>query len=786
MQDQKDLLSQSYSLIGMDLFTVECPDLKAFKRMLIKGEFKDNGIIRLTDQVDKSLAAIGINKGACEDQTLVEKLLVLVMKRALMDAQLVNNQSEEITLSIIVHAPVSTFDGFIERDQDLTNISLENIIKTTNSTIKFCNSNIVQGGFESALEKTRIFSQDQNCDLSAFFSFFSYSTPYGLNLQLASSNAADKIQPGLSFGLGCILLSNQNGVENSYADLILKKIPLKQEDGKKQLDDIEYLNSVPIVKLIRSAITINNKIYFQRSLANRKSEKITGDPPQELMRPWFELPYEEKREIDFAINEGEINGLSMRLEKGYRSNQHPDRPFLNFGFMFLPIGFNDSNQAIQKIEEIKNGIVNCLDLDSFISDSLNKFIDQKSGAYTLVMLGSTKKELVKELEHAHNGILTSFENGKDWQTPVGSFFTPNPFGPEEKIAFVYPGAFSTYIGMGSEIFYLFPQLHNALQELTPDPGTAINENTIFPQDLTPIIKEQLQNELNNNPTKMISSGICFSFLFTVILRDILKVKPNSAFGYSLGENSMMFAMGLWSQADAMRTSLETSPIFHDRVSGPQNAIRDFWNMPSLKDQAEENPSIWANYVLMAPIEKVREALQEEQHVYITHINTPRQVVIGGEPDSCQRVVDSTRCMNLQAPYHHAIHCEPITSEFEAFRHLHTWPVETKPDIPIYTAADYGILQNDSEGIAESFAKMLTKLIDFPRLINLAYENGARIFIELGAGSNCSKWVDATLKGKPHTALSINQNNVYDHMSILKLIARLISHQIPVDLRAIIG
>lgn len=786
MQDQKDQVSQSYSLIGMDLFTIECPDLKTFKRMLVKGECKDNGAIRLMDQVDQSLAAVGINRTTCEDQTLIEDLLVLVMKRALMDAQLGHNRSEAISFSIVVHAPVATFDRFIERDQDLSNNYLENIIRVAEPSIKISNSKIVQGNFKSALEQTLFFSQDQNCDLTAFFSFFSYPTPYFLNSELASSNAADKIQPHFSLGLGCLILSNKSGAENSYSDLIFTKTPIKRERENRQFEETEYIGSVPIVRLIRSAININDKTYFPVSHEIRKSDGSPAHPSQELMRPWFSLPYEEKREIDLSVNEGKNNGSSIRLEKRYRSIQHRDTPFLNFGFFLLPIGFDDPQQAIHKIEETKNGIINCPDLDSFISDSLNKFIDQKPGAYTLVMLGSTKQELVKELEHAQSGIPISFGSGKDWQTPVGSFFTPNPFGPEEKIAFVYPGAFSTYIGMGSEIFYLFPQLHDALQELTPDPGTAINENTIFPQNLTSCIREQLQNELNNNPTQMISSGICFSFLFTVILRDILKVKPNSAFGYSLGENSMMFAMGLWSQADAMRTSLETSPIFYDRVSGPQNAIRDFWNMPSLNDQTKESNFIWANYVLMAPVEKVREALQNEQHVYITHINTPRQVVIGGEPENCQRVVDGMKCMYLQAPYHHAIHCEPIISEFEAFRHLHDWPVEAKPAIPIYTAADYGILQYDSEAIAESFAKMLTKPIDFPRLINLAYEGGARIFIELGAGSNCSKWVDATLKGKPHTALSINQNNVEDHVSILKLIARLISHQIPVDLKAING
>ena len=77
--------------------------------------------------------------------------------------------------------------------------------------------------------------------------------------------------------------------------------------------------------------------------------------------------------------------------------------------------------------------------------------------------------------------------------------------------------------------------------------------------------------------------------------------------------------------------------------------------------------------------------------------------------------------------------------------------------------------------------MLTNQIDFPRLVNLAYQNGIRVFIELGAGSNCTKWISAALKDEPHLSVSINQVNISDHVSILRLLARLISHKIPLNL-----
>ena len=76
---------------------------------------------------------------------------------------------------------------------------------------------------------------------------------------------------------------------------------------------------------------------------------------------------------------------------------------------------------------------------------------------------------------------------------------------------------------------------------------------------------------------------------------------------------------------------------------------------------------------------------------------------------------------------------------------------------------------------------LCHCLDFPRLIQQAYQDGARIFIELGAGSNCARWVNDTLQGQPHAAYAINRKGVDDHTSILRLVARMLSQQVPLNL-----
>jgi PfaB family protein len=256
-----------------------------------------------------------------------------------------------------------------------------------------------------------------------------------------------------------------------------------------------------------------------------------------------------------------------------------------------------------------------------------------------------------------------------------------------------------------------------------------------------------------------------------------------SFGYSLGENSMMFAAGVWNQGEAALQRLQQSALFKERISGKQSAIHEFWqeNQPgSVKGPA------WANYILMGDAHNLQTEIDQTPKVYLTHINTPRQVVIGGAPQACEDFIALRKINFIKAPFNHALHCEPVQSEWQEFHYLHDWPINETPDYDIYTAATYEKSELTSGAIARNIAQTLTTPLDFPRLVGKVYEDGARIFIETGAGSNCSKWIDHILKNKEHLSVSINQHGVGDGLSVLRCLAKCISHRIPVDLEALVN
>ena len=479
----------------------------------------------------------------------------------------------------------------------------------------------------------------------------------------------------------------------------------------------------------------------------------------------------------FIFREGQSGG-------GRKNSALQQEPF----FLF-PVSGDSLNVLLQNLEKLQKELTSKPDLRNFSNENLKLWrTGMQPDDLVACILGHTWDELNREIEFAVKGLPAAVEKKTEWRTPMGSYLTSNPLGKSGSVTFVYPGAFNSYPGVGRDLFFLFPTLYNRLADISKNLCDLINEKMLYPRSISALSITDLEGAEKNlaaDPLAMLISGTSLAVLFTFLLRGTFDIHPASAIGYSLGEISMMFASGVWTQADETSASLRASPLFRTRLAGPQNAVRESWKLP-IKNQFNADEIIWANYVVMAAPEAVNMVLKSESRVFMTHINTPRQVVIAGDPAACCRVIETLKCNSLQAPFNYALHCEAMQSEFNDLQTLLSWPVANQPGMTIYSAATYQAMPIEQKAIARQIAYGLCHQLDFPRLVHQAYADGARIFIELGAGSNCSRWVDDSLKDKPHAAFSINRKGLDDHTAVLQLLAKLISHHVPVNLSAILS
>ena len=110
------------------------------------------------------------------------------------------------------------------------------------------------------------------------------------------------------------------------------------------------------------------------------------------------------------------------------------------------------------MDNLQQTIENSSSLTDSASQTFATFQQNSQAKYALAITGRNKKELLKEIESAHKGVNNAFDKGTDWQTPIGSYFTPKPLGKEGEIAYVYPAAVNSYVGIGRNLFRLFPKV----------------------------------------------------------------------------------------------------------------------------------------------------------------------------------------------------------------------------------------------------------------------------------------------------------------------------------------
>ncbi|MEA5575869.1 type I polyketide synthase [Anabaena sp. UHCC 0451] len=539
-----------------------------------------------------------------------------------------------------------------------------------------------------------------------------------------------------------------------------------------------------IISLIKTALCLYHRyIPAVPQWTGVKTPEIWRDSPFYIAtesKPWFLEPGANKRIA--AINSMEENGIYVHLILSEEPTQieRSSKYLEQMPYYLFAISAQNQSSLLNQIIRLQETLHNYPSLSQLANQTFKEFQQNQNVNYTIAILARNQRELIQEIDRAIQGVNIAFDTGKDWHTPVGSYFTAKPQGKKGKVAFVYPGSFTSYIGLCRHLFRLFPKIYDDPIISSVYERVANIDKLIYPRSINKFTKKQLEfieQQLIDDPVAMLESEVGFAGLMTSILNNYFQIKSQCAFGYSLGETSMMLAQGVWTSFKNTSDYLNSSPLFKTQLSGPKNAVRQAWGLPLDGD----NQEFWSNYIVMSPVAQVREAIKHENRVYIPLINTPEEVVIAGEKQACQRVIQKLNCDAFPTSINHVIHCQPMKSEYNELRKINTVPIKTIPESTFYSAANYETIKIDSQTVGENIAKSLCQELDFPRLINRVYNDNIRIFIEVGIGSNCSRWISSTLQEKEHIAVSINRRGVDDHTSIIRALAKLVSHQVELDL-----
>ncbi len=405
----------------------------------------------------------------------------------------------------------------------------------------------------------------------------------------------------------------------------------------------------------------------------------------------------------------------------------------------------------------------------------------RTGKLCLSLVINRKEQIESEVNLAKAGLTALLKNSasqdsgkQEWFSPSGSYFTSKPLGKKGKVSFVYPGAFNSYLNVAKDLGQLFPELHGLFAKHSEEAATLFADELYYPRKIEKLSNEQeklLQKALPEQAISSFENGISVAVGFTEIFNTILGVKADLAYGYSMGEVSMMYALGVWGTTDAMSKRLRTNPVFQTRLAGSMDTLREAWNLG--KDVADG--SFWTGFALLAPVELIRQAIEHEPFVRLILINTANEAVIAGKPQDCRRVAESLGCDYFEAALGDVIHCDWVRPEYEQLAALHILDVVQTDAVKFFTAVGNKALTISSQGVANNIAEMYCNPVDFVALTEKVYEEGARIFIELGARDNCTRHISQILASREHVCIPANRKGASDKANLLRALARLAAH-----------
>lgn len=396
-----------------------------------------------------------------------------------------------------------------------------------------------------------------------------------------------------------------------------------------------------------------------------------------------------------------------------------------------------------------------------VMDHLKAGIESDTGPARLVIVSKNAIQLDERKEQAAS--LLEKNASKNMSLGRGIYYCETPVQGE--MAFVFPGPASDHATMGQDIYLAFPQL---LKE-------TMDRMQLSPESVNPWMMDTFDG--GEVPAwKIMCQSSFFAIFQAVISQEVFKLRPSAAIGYSSGESSSLFAMGAWQDMGPMFDDFLAHSVYTKEIAGEFDVAKRSWGV--------DEPVQWTNWEILAPEGEVEKAIQGEPMVHITIVNAPDDVIIGGRSDGCDRVIEKVGRKKAFFLNNNVVnHCPEIETYENEWRKLHRRPTRNVPGVRFYTAATCSYYHPTADKAAESILGMATRTLDFPQMIENAYNDGVRIFIEHGPLGRCTRWIRQILKNKEHVAVAMDAKGRSSVDQMIHAIAQLKASGVAIEANA---
>jgi acyl transferase domain-containing protein/phosphopantetheinyl transferase len=327
--------------------------------------------------------------------------------------------------------------------------------------------------------------------------------------------------------------------------------------------------------------------------------------------------------------------------------------------------------------------------------------DLRSGSKRASREGAARLAVIDPTPARLERARTVVEKGRPWRGREGIYFTPRGLLSDGgRVAVLFPGVDASFVPRVDDVCARFGH---------PLPACTV-ATTIEETGLGIIGVNRL--------------------LYRILTQ--LGVRADFLAGHSIGEWSGMVASGMVPE-DAAEALLERA-----------------------KGGTLEVPGVFFA-AAGCGVDAARAAMQGLTDIDISHDNCPHQILLCGRSESVDIALERLReggviChkLSFQSGFHSPLFASFVRPHAEAFAAI---SLQT-PTTPLWSATACTEFPRDPDEIRALAIDHLVKPVRFRELILALYEQGARVFVQAGTGSVVN-FVEDTLRGRPHLAISAN-------------------------------
>jgi acyl transferase domain-containing protein len=393
----------------------------------------------------------------------------------------------------------------------------------------------------------------------------------------------------------------------------------------------------------------------------------------------------------------------------------------------------------------------------------------RQSAYRLSVVAESLTDLGKKLAHSLERLADPGCARINHRS--GIFFFELPLSREGSLTFMFPGYGSEYVNMLSDLCLHFPEVRTHFDNLDKVATRGVREilpsQVLFPAPLDQVGTDPSSERIFSEMS-FVSSAMCTGALAMLDLLTRLELKPDAVVGHSNGEFAALLAAG----AIAIRDEEE----FLEYAMRAQGAYDSFVDLiPKAKVLAIGGGDRSVVTSLLR---------RSDGKLRLTIDNCPHQAVICGPEDAIASASVYLRergiiCSLL--PFDHAVHSplfQPICNRIAA---VHQDLDIVPPRIPVYSCATAQLHPQDPAQIRQIIMNHLARPVRFRETIESMYQDGARIFVEVGPKASLTGFVNDILGDRRYVAVPSNVSTRSGVTQLNHMIGLLAAHHVPMRL-----